>query len=153
MTDLALAYDPATHTADLCIADGDLVLDDGLSSLVLMSLLTDARAAPEDVDAGEQDLRGWWGDAFSERALGGRLWTLGRALATDETARRARDFALEALAWLMVDGIAAAVNVEATRTDGDGSGATLALDVEILRFGPGRDAVSLRYDFLWRAMQ
>ena len=90
MTDLALAYDPATHTADLCIADGDLVLDDGLSSLVLMSLLTDARAAPEDVDPGEQDLRGWWGDAFSERALGGRLWTLGRALATDANARRPR---------------------------------------------------------------
>lgn len=150
MADLALAYDARERVADLCIADGDLVLDRGLSSLVLMSLLTDARAQPADVDPGEDDLRGWWGDALSGRALGGRMWTLGRAKATAENVRRARDFAREALAWLTADGIAGRVEVEATVTPGAGSGATLQLDVLIVRTGARPER--LAYDFLWSAM-
>ena len=150
MTDLALALDPQTFAGDLCLANGDLVLDEGLGSLVLMSLLTDARARAEDVDEREADLRGWWGDALEGRALGGRLWTLGRAKTTNENLQRARDFAAEALAWLMADGIATAVEIDATRTDQDGSGARLSLSIEIVRGNGTR--IDLRYDFLWRAM-
>lgn len=149
MSDLALAYDPLAEAADLCVADGDLVLDDGLGSLVLMSLLTDARAAPVEAP-GETDLRGWWGDALSDRPLGGKLWTLSRAKTTAENTRRAVDFARGALVWLVEDGIAASVDVEAQRIDGAGSGATLRLDVTIRR-GAG-PLERLSYDFLWRAM-
>lgn len=150
MSDLALAYDHRERAADLCIVDGDIALDPGLASLVLMSLLTDARAQPQDVDAGEDDLRGWWGDALSDRPLGGRMWTLGRAKATAENVRRARDFAREALVWLIADGIAGRIEVEATVTPGDGSGATLALDILIVRSGARPERLS--YDFLWSAM-
>lgn len=150
MTDLALALDPVSLSADLCIADGDLVLDEGLASLALMSLLTDARARPRDVDLAETDLRGWWGDALSDRPLGGRLWTLGRAKATEENRRRAADFAREALAWMVTDGIARAVDITASRSDGDGSGATLTLEITIHR--PDGSAEALTYDLLWQAM-
>ncbi|MEM1299395.1 MAG: phage GP46 family protein [Pseudomonadota bacterium] len=150
MTDLALALDPVSLSADLCLANGDLVLDDGLASLALMSLLTDARAQPRDVEAGETDLRGWWGDALSTSPLGGRLWTLARAKATEENRRRAADFAAEALAWMTRDGIATAIDVTATRSDGDGSGATLHLEIVIHR--PGGTVEHLAYDLLWQAM-
>ena len=123
MSDLALTYDPTAAAADRCVVDGDLAMDDGLSSLVLMSLLTDARATPQDVDPGKTDLRGCWGDALSDRPLGGRFWSLGRAKATDENIRRARDFVREALAWLMIDGIAGQLDVDVLRIDGDGLGA------------------------------
>lgn len=155
MSDLALTFDPIQQMGDLCLADGDLVLDEGLGSLALMSVMTDARARPGLLDPGEDDLRGWWGDALSPRPLGGLLWTLGRAKATDENRRRAQDFARAALRWMVDDGIAGRVDVVATRQDGVGSGATLRLDITITR--AGRKAASarpdLRYDLLWRAME
>lgn len=155
MTDLALAYNAEAFAADLCIENGDLVLDDGLTSLALMSLLTDARAERADLDRGgldrESDLRGWWADAIAERPLGGRLWTLARAKATAESERRAEDFAREALIWMVADRIADRVDIVATRTDGAGSGATLRLDIAIHR--PSGERVDVILDLLWRAMQ
>ncbi|MEM7746072.1 MAG: phage GP46 family protein [Pseudomonadota bacterium] len=150
MTDLALAFDPIDQSADLCIEDGDLALDRGLGSLALMSLLTDARALPSELDTPTGDLRGWWGDALEGRPLGGKLWTLARAKATEENRRRARDFAAGALNWMVQDGIAERLEVEATRIDGVGSGATLRIDAAIIR---GGRRIDLRYDLLWRAMQ
>ena len=114
--------------------------------------MTSLQVNRQDVDPGESDLRGWWGDTLANRPLGGRLWTLGRAKATDENIRRARDFAMEALAWLMSDGIAGALNVAAVRIDGDGSGATLRLDIDIVRAGATNAPTRLSFDFLWRAM-
>lgn len=149
MSDLALSYDPIAGHADLCVEDGDLVLDAGLGSLALMSLLTDARAEPEEAP-GESDLRGWWGDQLLERPLGGKLWLLGRAKTTPENQRRAQDYAEDALAWLVEDGVAGRVDVLAERLVGVGSGATLRIDVSIERSGGGR--VDLRYDRLWEAM-
>lgn len=151
MSDMALAYDPTAMAADLCITEGDLAIDGGLQSLAVMSLMTDARALPSDVDAGERDLRGWWGDAIADRPLGGRLWTLERAKATAENRRRAASFAREALQWMVDDGIAARVDVVATRRDGEGSGATLALDITITR--PAGGTEKLIFDALWRALE
>lgn len=155
MTDLALVYDPDAHAADLSVVDGDLALDGGLGSLGLAQLLTDARATPGDlafggIDPRETDLRGWWGDALSDGPMGSKLWTLARVKATDEARRRARDFARAALAWWIGDGIAAAIDVTATREDGVGSGARLVLFIEAERPGAGREV--LRFDLLWRAM-
>lgn len=149
MADLALSFDAGANAADLCIANGDLVLDDGLASLVLASLLTDARADPRDVEPGETDLRGWWGDALQDRPWGGLLWLLNRAKATAEVMRLARDYCAAALDWMIEDGIAASIDVTAERIDGVGDGATLALNVQITR--PNGERVNLLYDRLWSA--
>lgn len=155
MSGLALAYDDAAFAADLCVRDGDLALDDGLASLALMSLLTDARAFAADLEFGglsrSDDPRGWWGDGLSTRPLGSRLWTLARVKTVEEARRRAGDFAAQALAWLVDDGIAASVEVTVTRKDGVGSGATLQIEAEIRR--PEGGAEALRFDILWRAME
>lgn len=113
---------------------GDPVLDDppnrgGLQALaplataVLVCLFTDKRR-PDDVDApsGTNERRGWHGDTFDidgasgERELGSLLWTLERAILSEETARLAKQYAEDALQTLVDQGavsrveIAAAVN-------------------------------------------
>lgn len=86
---------------------------------VVISLFTWRRANPDDDLPG--DLRmGWWGDSFPSvpnDRIGSRLWLLSRAKLTGETVIRAKEYAEEALAWLVDDGVAARVDVEAARID------------------------------------
>ena len=115
MTDLALQLD-ATG-ADLILEGGDLKLDEGLESPVLVSLFSDARARPDQNLPGElDDLRGWWAEDSGE-GFGSLLWLLSRAKATDSSVERARESTAEALAWLVSLGVAAAVDVQALRTN------------------------------------
>lgn len=133
--------------------EGDLVIDgtayresSGLETAIRLSLFTDRRAQegddlPDGVEGFGADLRGWWGSAFLlTGAMGSRLWTLKRSALTGETRQRARDFALEALAWLTETGIASAVRVETEVA----AGGILKLGVEI-----ERNRESMRFDFLW----
>ena len=150
MSDLALAFDARTGAADLCFADGDLLLDDGLQSLALASLLTEARASKSEAEPGMRDLRGWWGDALEPSGVwGGKLWLLERSKTLPETMRKAEDYARDHLAWMITDGIAADVVVTASRNDTVGDAATLALQIIITR--PSGEQVNLFYDRLWRA--
>ncbi len=63
MTDFALIWDPVNFRADMAVVNGDLAVDEGLRTAVIISLLTDRLA---DADAvipdGTRDRRGWWGD-------------------------------------------------------------------------------------------
>lgn len=84
---------------------------------VVISLFSWRRANPDDDLPG--DLRmGWWGDSFPSvpnDRIGSRLWLLSRSKLTDEVVLRAREYAAEALRWLVDDGIAARVDVETAR--------------------------------------
>lgn len=118
MTDIALRQSSILGTAprfDFAIESGDLAHDDGLRAAVLVSLFTDRRAEPDDTASGE-DRRGWWADAWSEvdgDRIGSRLWLLARAKETATTLERARAYTAEALAWMIEDGIARAIEIEA----------------------------------------
>jgi phage gp46-like protein len=129
MTSLTL-----TAGGDLLLRGGDLVLDEGIGTSVLVSLLCDARV--DDVPAEAQ--RGWWADA-----VGSQLWLLEREKATPETAARARDLARRALRWLVTEGIASSVEVTAELR----AGGALELDVVVVR------AQSPRWDHLWEAFE
>ena len=120
MSDLATIFDPATLTGDLALAaanETDLAGDDTIETAVLISLFSDRRAdAADELAIGEDERRGWWGDglaAVRNDRLGSRLWLLGREKVNQETLNRAREYAAEALAWLVEDGVAAAVEIEA----------------------------------------
>ena len=146
MTDLALRWDVDLLAADLSIAGGSLVTDAGLESAIILSLFTDRRAEPDDVLPAEgSDRRGWWGDALPTvegDRIGSRLWQLRRAKLTPAVLVQFREFAEEALAWLIEDGVAAAVAVDAARL----GRSTVAAAVIITRpDGPGRQ----RFDFVW----
>lgn len=66
--------------SDLVIEGGDLALDQGLQTKILLSLFTDRRVGPKENLEDPQDLRGWW----AREDFGSRLWLLGRAKATKE---------------------------------------------------------------------
>lgn len=91
--------------------------DDTLSSAIIISLFTDARALPTDDYQG--DPRGYWADALTITGeapvqLGSRLWLLRREKQIPATLRRAEQYAREALQWLIDDGIAQSVSVAAS---------------------------------------
>ncbi len=159
MTDIALVWNAETWAADLLLAGGQLVTDDGLRTAVLISLFSDARApADAELPEGGDDRRGWWGDAFPPAApgafgsgpksggalpLGSLLWLLRRAKITAAVVEQARQAAEAALDWLLRDGVASAVSVAA-----EAQGSRLAIGVTLERpQGPGRQ----RWDFTWDA--
>lgn len=113
MTDLSLRLinkGPTQPTAiDLVLNSYDLATEDGLRTAVIISLFSDRRAeADDEIPDGSDDRRGWWSDV-----LGSRLWLLARAKEMPNTLARARAYAIEALQWLIDDGVATAVEVTA----------------------------------------
>ena len=153
MTDLALHFAPGAWAADLALIGGDLASDDGLRTAVLISLFTDARARADDpLPEPDADRRGWWGDcgnADPNDRTGSRLWLLARAKAVPATAQRARDYAREALAWMIEDGIATSVEVEATVALVNAGRATAALLIRVTIVRPSGARIAI--DYLWDA--
>jgi phage gp46-like protein len=110
---LALRYEPAVAQADVA-EGGD---DADLETEILVALLTDARADARELPPGV-DNRGWWDDAIAGEPIGSLLWLCELGPASDQNARRAEQFARDALAYLVRDKRARAVEATATIDDG-----------------------------------
>ena len=154
MTDIALRWNPNTQTADLVLDGPGLLADDGLETRVIISLFSDARARPDDPLPGTDGRRGWWGDAVPPTVLGetmtghrtgSRLWLLWREKQVPEVLLRAREYAREALAWMIADRIATRIDVAAEFPRAE----WLAIGVTIWR--PDGAAVDYRYELSWQA--
>lgn len=144
--DIALIYDAGGQRFDLAIQDGDLMTDEGLETAVILSLFTDRRALAEDrLPDGTSDRRGYWADAYNDRLHGSRLWLLCREKVQDEVLRWAREYAKEALAWLIEDKVAESIVVEAWHVRRD----TLGLRVMIRR--GDRAVLDQQYDYVWQS--
>ncbi|GBQ23169.1 bacteriophage protein [Gluconacetobacter sacchari DSM 12717] len=128
--DIAIAWDPVAGRGDWSIVSGDLALGDSLASAVLVSLFTDRVAADQPTSADTAigisassgpagsiaaDRGGWWGDAFADVPIGSRLWQLRRAVKSGDAAIPAEVQAIvsEALQWLIDDGVASSIAVDA----------------------------------------
>jgi phage gp46-like protein len=75
---------------------------------MLMSLFTDRQARDDDViPDGPNDPRGWWGDTNPLHPIDSRLWLLDRSKQTQEVLARAHDYIVEALQWMLDDGVLA----------------------------------------------
>lgn len=139
MADVRTTWSPDTAPmhGDWLMAPPGLATDADLETAVVLSLFTDALAEPDDVIPDRSDdRRGWWAnqDAPEDLELGSRLWLLSREKSTEDTRRRAEEYAAEALAWLLTDGVAARVDVEAEyREVGPVPPTTLTLLVRIVR--------------------
>ncbi|SAL20811.1 tail protein [Caballeronia cordobensis] len=111
---------------------------------VIMSLFTWRRAEPDDPI--DDTKWGWWGDNVSDvenDQIGSRLWLLAREKLTQSTLNRAEQYAKEALAHLIDDGVATRVTVAAERIRNDG----LGLTVTIYRVDAA--ATTLRFSNVW----
>ncbi len=127
------------------IESTDLSHEESLTRAVIISLFTWRRANADDITEGQK--MGYWGDAAEPPQLndriGSRLWLLSREKILPSTFNRAREYAQEALQWLIDDGIASRVEVSAERYNTDG----MALVCTIYRTD-GTQAV-LRFDNAW----
>lgn len=139
MIDLAVQLKQGEY--DFVIENQGLKSEIGLKSAILISLLTDARAMPED-NISSSDLRGWWGDSLEPESasLGSRLWTL-RGRPITAIMAKAQSFAQEALNWLLEDGVASKIEIKTYRHQ------TEALGFAITIYSPTRE--THKYDIIW----
>lgn len=145
----------AQQSFDWCLDGVDLETDEGLESAVIISLGTNRLAAADDViPDGSQDRRGWWADLPVDAGtqdsaqpdyIGSRLWLLSRAKATAQTAEAAKNYVLEALAWMISDGVAQSI-ICTTNWNALGF---LAIAVIISWLGPNGTPVNSQFDFVW----
>jgi phage gp46-like protein len=141
--------------ADLTVfVDGAQVIashvDDPLVRAVIISLFTWRRAEPDDVlPDGGTDRRGWCGDSLATVAgdkIGCRWWLLARAPLTLKTINAARDYAIEAVKWLIDDKVCRRIEVQSERFGMDG----LAVGIKIYR--NDGSAVALKFSSVWQAI-
>ncbi|TEW31384.1 hypothetical protein E2R48_00550 [Histophilus somni] len=94
MSDLVLTW--VDGQGDLVIINDELMLDDSLTTAIVISLFTDLRV---------NDERGWWGDDFNadNHRTGSKLWTLSREKQLAAVLDDAQAYATQALAWLITD--------------------------------------------------
>jgi phage gp46-like protein len=156
MADVRTTWSPETAPlrGDWLMEPPGLATDRDLETAVILSLFTDASAREDDVIPDlTDDRRGWWGNWESPETieLGSRLWLLSREKSTEETRRRAEEYAAEALAWLLTDGVAARVDVAAEYSEvGPVPPTTLALRVRIVR--DDGSVYERRYAWAWEQL-
>lgn len=111
--DVAFSYSPETGF-DLALDGADLARESGLRTAVILSLFLDRRVDSDDLQDGDaNDLRGWWADALTDKPVGSKLWLLRRRKQSNNVAQRAKEYAEEALDWLIEDRVAKQVTVRA----------------------------------------
>lgn len=110
--------------------DGSLLDDDGLETVVTISLFTDARASEDEVPAGT-DRRGWWFDAYDPDepgvSIGSKIWLLENATMTAENLRLLERYAKDALEWMVAANAAEKIETEATRIAEDAASLTVRI--------------------------
>jgi phage gp46-like protein len=95
--------------------------DSTLTTPVLISLFSDARATEDDqVENAGTDLRGWWGDCYlggePGDSTGSLFWTL-HGGPIDVAQQKLPEFCAKALEWMITDGYITAVETTVERTD------------------------------------
>jgi phage gp46-like protein len=140
---------------DMAIVDGDISFGDELESMVMVSLLTDARATAEEYEQASLSLvenpnnviklNGWWGDTYSSiqgNQIGSKLWLNARQKTTNDVRILTEQWAEQSLQYLIDDGIASAV------------GATAGWDKDVMNMNiqitkPDGTLEDFRYQFVW----
>ena len=111
MADIKTAWDIQNVRGDFDLASDPQPGDD-LATAVLISLMTDATASPDDaILDGSSDPRGWWGDQGEDVPIGSRIWLRLRSKQTDAVLALVKADIADALKWLVEDGVATGVDV------------------------------------------
>lgn len=150
MSDIQTILVDITKGAEWLLDSNLLAEDDSMDTAIIISLFTDRQADTDDkLPHGQTDRRGWWGDAYLPALvdgrtdhIGSRLWLLD-GKRTPQNLILARQYAEEALAWMIADGVASAIAV-ATSYVRD---TILRLGVAVTR--PDGALLRRRYDVVW----
>lgn len=142
--DIRIIWDNTQTLGDWGLASGDVETGQDLETACLVSLFTDALATPDFTPTdGTTDRRGWWADYYEDRPLGSNLWQLERAKKTSNTLGTARSYALDALQWLIDDGMAAAVYCDTSWV----TSTMLGIAIAIVK--PGGAITRFRFGWVW----
>lgn len=137
---MLLMIDGAEATlADFC--------DDSLRRAVYNSLFSWARVSDSDELPGDSR-QGWWGDTYADEPgdqFGSKLWLLARSKLTNDVLLSAKEYAEQALSWMIDDGIAKSVSVTAERGGMD----QLNLAVEIQK-PASSELLNMRFQDIWQ---
>lgn len=147
MPDITTVQSATTGSFDWVVSGADLASDGGLATAIVISLGTDARADEGDViPDGSDDRRGFWADDAASGPTGSKLWLLARAKATDETLRRAHDYAAAALQWLVDDEVVARFDIapEWTRPG--------LLGMRVVAHRDGAAPLALKFSSVWQGL-
>lgn len=151
MSDVRFEYNPEILDFDIDIRRWEIEYDDGLETAVLTSLFSNRRVEASELQRGEVERGGWWGDAVANenRSLtGSRLWRIiDRGKATAEALEEVREACLEALQWLIDDMIAESVVVETSYLNRE----TMLIQIEIVK--PSGENESFQFSFVWEGRQ
>lgn len=145
MTDLVLQL--GNYTTDLVVTNDDFLTDAGLETAVIVSLFTDRRVERSELPYGDNDQRGWWGDGYLKNPndkIGSKLWLLQREKMTATTLQRAKNYAEQALQWMIDDRVAEKISVTVSPTRYD----AIAIAIDIIR---SRKTINLQYHLHWYA--
>ncbi len=146
VVDLKLTLRADGNSYGLTVGDnGDFEVDEGLTTTLLVSILTDARAEPSEVSLARAR-RGWLGNLnfpTDGRRLGGKLWLIEQERRTTAALNKANDFTQKSLNWFVEDDIAKSVEVT-----GELNTAGAIQNVQITSLSGIVDSVNVG---LWRA--
>lgn len=128
-------------TYDLSFENGDLQMGKSLENSVLISLGSDARVAEKTFRNELQD-DGWWGEpTFEGDRWGSLLHTIFKKKDDPNMILLAKQYAEDSLRWLVDDGVAKSVRVDAAATNN-----ALTMEIAITK---GSEEKKYRYEFLW----
>ena len=146
--DIELFWNANKFSADFKIVNGQFANDHDIKTALLISLFTDRRAENDDpLPSKDSTRRGWWGDAFMSRRIGSRLWLLSREKKLNSILIRAKEYATEAVQWMIEDKIAESVAVETEAINTD----VLAIAVTVKR--NSKPPEKYKFDYAWRGIQ
>ena len=122
-SDIKISWDSGLMEGDFVFDSllQDFDQDEEFQTAVLISLFSDRRANDDDVlpDPESSDRRGWWGDLAAPiiegDQIGSKLWLLNREKTLPTVLQKAKQYAREALQWMIDDGVALTIDVEAWR--------------------------------------
>ncbi len=148
--DIAILWDNVTQIGDVKYSESDLVIEDGLTSSVILSLFCDDRATDDSEITNLYGKRGWWGNLLSANegvtGLGSNLWLISRKKVTQETLNLTEQYATDALQWMVDDGVIANVEVSATNSR---EIMTSILNLDIKLFFEDQETIVIKFPDLW----
>ncbi len=140
-------FDVGEACPDIVIENGDLKPDNGLETSALISLFSDRRITLEELPSGETGRMGYWADLTSDPIddlIGSKLWLLERTgKVLESTAIDMEGHLTDAFEWMLEDGVASSVVVNAERTGLN----EITGSVEIFR----PNGENIPFKFIWDA--
>ncbi|ELM3734793.1 phage GP46 family protein [Edwardsiella piscicida] len=143
---IGLTWKNLLSRGDITIQHDGLSLDDGLVTLVLICLFTDARADVDDeIPDGSGDPRGWPGDTFSDSPWGSKLWLLEREKLTESVRQRVEDYARLSMQPLLRAGYARSADVGASIASFD------RINFIVVLIRPDKSQLTIQLSRRWEA--